>query len=306
MPDSHQNPYYGGQAVIEGVMIRGPKHMAIAVRAPDGSIVTRAETLPGVMAGVLRRLPVIRGIIVLYETLALGLRSLTWSSQVATGAQRSEVSTRQLVLSLAFTLVIVAAVFFAGPVLAVSWVGNVTGSEHLEVAVEGLLRIAMLLAYIWAIGHVADIRRVFAYHGAEHRAIHTYEHGQPLTADNVRSHPNEHPRCGTAFLLTVMLIALVVFIALGTPPLWERLVERIVLIPAIASVAYELLRLGQRYGDAPIVSTLYRPNLWLQKLTTRDPDDGQIEVAIAALTHALALDGVVAHTAEERVDEPLA
>jgi hypothetical protein len=156
------------------------------------------------------------------------------------------------------------------------------------------------------IGRLPEIRRVFAYHGAEHRAIHAYEHGRQLTAAAVRDYPNEHPRCGTAFLLTVMVLALVLFIALGTPPIWLRLVERVVLIPAIAAVAYELLRLGQRYGDAPILSLIYRPNLWLQKLTTRDPDDGQIEVAITALQHAIALDtpAVVAH--EDLPDEPLA
>jgi uncharacterized protein YqhQ len=244
--------------------------------------------------------------IVLYETLALGLRALTWSSQVAAGVDRKEVSTPQMILSLAFTLVFVAAIFFAGPVLLTGWIGGVLGNEYLEVTVEGVLRLAMLIAYVWLIGRLPEIRRVFAYHGAEHRAIHAYEHGRQLTAAAVRDYPNEHPRCGTAFLLTVMVLALVLFIALGTPPIWLRLVERVVLIPAIAAVAYELLRLGQRYGDAPILSLIYRPNLWLQKLTTRDPDDGQIEVAITALQHAIALDtpAVVAH--EELPDEPLA
>jgi hypothetical protein len=304
--DHAENLYYGGQAVIEGVMIRGPRHMAIAVRGPDGQIITRSETLPGVMAGRLRRIPVVRGMIVLYETLALGLRALTWSSQVAAGADRKEVSTPQMVLSLAFTLVFVAAIFFAGPVLLTGWIGSVFGNEYVEVAIEGLLRLAMLVAYVWLIGRIPEIRRVFAYHGAEHRAIHAYEHGRTLTASAVRDYPNEHPRCGTAFLLTVMVLALVLFIALGTPPLWIRLIERVVLIPAIAAVAYELLRLGQRYGDAPILNLIYRPNLWLQKLTTRDPDDSQIEVAITALQHAIALDtaAVVAH--EELADEPLA
>jgi uncharacterized protein YqhQ len=287
-------------------MIRGPRHMAIAVRSPDGQIVTRSETLPGVMAGRLRRIPVLRGMIVLYETLALGLRALTWSSQVAAGVDRKEVSTPQMLLSLGFTLLFVAAVFFAGPVLLTGWIGGVIGNEYLEVTIEGLLRLAMLVAYVWLIGRIPEIRRVFAYHGAEHRAIHAYEHGRTLTASSVRDYPNEHPRCGTAFLLTVMVLALVLFIALGTPPLWLRLVERIVLIPAIAAVAYEVLRLGQRYGQTTIFGLIYRPNLWLQRLTTRDPDDGQIEVAITALQHAIALDRPAVTAHEPLPDEPLA
>jgi uncharacterized protein YqhQ len=293
MPDTHDAPsYYGGQAVIEGVMIRGPRHMAIAARTPDGGIVTREETLPGVMSGRLRTIPIIRGAIVLYETLALGIRSLTWSSQVAAGAELREIGRAQILISLAFTLLFTGAIFFAGPVLLTGWLAEAFGgSEYIEVAIEGLLRLVMLVAYVWAIGRLPEIRRVFSYHGAEHRAIHAYEHGRELTTQSIREFPNEHPRCGTAFLLTVMVISLVVFIALGTPPVWVRIVERIILVPVIAAFAYELLRAGQKYGEHAIVRTLYAPNLWLQKLTTRDPDDGQIEIAILALERALALDG---------------
>jgi uncharacterized protein YqhQ len=308
MPDAHPSQlYYGGQAVIEGVMIRGPRHMAIAARAPDGTIVTRAETLPGLMAGRLRRIPVVRGVIVLYETLALGIRALTWSSQVAAGLQRVELNGVQMAVALSIMLFFVGAVFFAGPVLLTGWLGGLVGNEWTEVAAEGLIRIAMLLGYIWLIGRMKDVRRVFAYHGAEHRAIHAYEHGRPLTPGEVRAYPNAHPRCGTAFLLTVMLLALIVFIAFGTPPIWVRLIERIVLIPLIAAVAYELLRLGQRFEHVPVVSLLYRPNLWLQSLTTRDPDDAQIEVAIVALEQALAMDQPIVEAAPDEVaDEPLA
>ena len=287
MPTAHT---YGGQAVIEGVMIRGPRHMAVAVRAPDGEITTRHETLPGFMAGGLRSVPVIRGIIVLYETLALGVRALTWSSQVANGIEQRG-TPPQMMLTLAFTMSIAALIFFAGPVLLTGWIAEVFGvNEYIEVALEGLLRVGMLIGYIWLIGQLPDIRRVFAYHGAEHRAIHAYEDGRELTPDAVREFPNEHPRCGTAFLLTVMVLALVLFIALGTPPIWVRVIERIVLLPPIAAVAYELIRLGQRFGDAPLVGLIWRPNLWLQKLTTRDPDDAQIEVAIVALRYAIALE----------------
>ncbi len=288
------NLYYGGQAVMEGVMIRGPRHMAVAVRAPDGNIVRRGETLGGVYTGAVRRIPIVRGVIVLYETLALGVRALTWSSQVATGRDAEEVSKAQLFLSLALTLVFVAAIFFAGPVLLTSWISRVTGNGYVEVAAEGVLRLAMLVAYIWLIGRMKEIQRVFAYHGAEHRAIHAYEHGRELTPAAVREYPNAHPRCGTAFLLTVMVISLVLFVLLGTPPIWLRLVERIVLIPVVAALAYEILRLGQRFGERGVFALLYRPNLWLQGLTTRDPDDEQIEVAIAALRYVIELETGVA------------
>jgi len=284
------NLYYGGQAVIEGVMIRGPRHLAVAVRAPDGRIVERGEALTGVYTGRARRIPLLRGAIVLYETLALGVRSLMWSSNVAMGNDGDEISKRQLIVTLAVTLLFVAAVFFAGPVLLTSWIGRFAGNGYVEVLAEGVVRLAMLVGYIWLIGRMPDIQRVFAYHGAEHRAIHAYEHGRALTPATVREYPNAHPRCGTAFLLTVMVVALLVFVALGTPPIWLRLVERVVLIPVIAAASYEVLRLGQRFGNRGLFGLIYRPNLWLQSLTTRDPDDAQIEVAIAALRHVLAME----------------
>ncbi len=299
--------YYGGQAVVEGVMIRGPHEMAVAVRAPDGRIVTRSERLSGVYTGLPRRIPILRGVIVLYETLALGLRALTWSSQVATGRDEEDVSRAQLFLTLGLMLVFVGAVFFAGPVLLTGWISGYA-NHYVELLAEGLLRLVMLVGYVWLIGRMPEVRRVFEYHGAEHRAIHAYEHGPTLTPASVLDYPNAHPRCGTAFLLTVMLISLVVFLLLGSPAIWVRLIERIVLIPVIASLAYEVLRLGQRYGDNPIVARLYAPNLWLQKLTTRDPDEQEVEVAIAAVQAALAVeaDPAVRGAASARTaEEPL-
>lgn len=290
MPDAATNLYYGGQALMEGVMIRGPRHMAIAVRAPNGEIVQRGEALTGVYTGWARRVPILRGIVVLYETLALGVRALTWSSQVALGEEQQEVSSSQLAVMLGIMLVLVAAIFFAAPVLLTSWLGNVFGNDYIEVIAEGILRLAMLVGYVWFVGRMRDVSRVFAYHGAEHRAIHAYEHGRELTAANIREYPNAHPRCGTAFLLTVMVIALAIFLLLGTPPIWLRIAERIILIPVIAALAYEVLRLAQRFEDNAIFSLIYRPNIWLQSLTTRDPDDSQIEVAVVALQHVIALE----------------
>lgn len=303
------NLYYGGQAVLEGVMIRGPRHMAIAVREPGGAIIQRGEALTGVYTGAARRLPVVRGAVVLFETLALGVRALTWSSQVAMGRDQEEVSKLRILVSLGVTLAFVAAIFFAGPVLVASWLHRFIGNGYLEVTAEGVLRLGMLVGYIWLIGLMPDVRRVFAYHGAEHRAIHAYEHGRELTAAAVREFPNAHPRCGTAFLLTVMVLSLIVFVLLGTPPIWLRLAERIVLIPVIAALSYEVLRLGQRFGNSGVFAAIYRPNLWLQRLTTRDPDDAQIEVAIAALRHVIEMEatGAPAIPQQQRAaEEPLA
>ena len=162
-PDAKSNLYYGGQAVMEGVMIRGPRHMAVAVRAPDGTIVRRGEALGGVYTGWPRRVPIVRGIVVLYETLALGVRALTWSSQVALGQQEEEVSRGQLAVMLGVMLLLVAVIFFAGPVLITSWLGRIIGNDYAEVIAEGILRLAMLVAYIWLIGRMRDVRRVFAY-----------------------------------------------------------------------------------------------------------------------------------------------
>ncbi|MBF6599961.1 MAG: DUF1385 domain-containing protein [Dehalococcoidia bacterium] len=299
--------YYGGQAVVEGVMIRGPREMAIAVRAPDGRIVTRSEPLSGVHTQLARRIPIVRGVIVLYETLALGIRALTWSTQVATGRDEEDVSRIQLFFTLGLMLAFVGAIFFAGPLLLTGWIDRYTGSHYVALLAEGIIRLAMLVGYVWLIGRMPEIQRLFEYHGAEHRAIHAYEHGPALTAASVLDYPNEHPRCGTAFLLTVMLISLVVFLVLGTPPLWVRLVERVVLIPVVAALAYEVLRLGQQYGELPIVRRLYAPNLWLQKLTTRDPDEQQVEVAIAAVEAALAVEasfGVQTRAPALQPDEP--
>ncbi|MDE3096497.1 MAG: DUF1385 domain-containing protein [Chloroflexota bacterium] len=300
--------YYGGQAVIEGVMIRGPREMAIAVRAPDGTIVTRAERLSGIYAGPLRRVPLARGVIVLWETLALGLRALTWSSQVAAGRDEREVSRGQLYALLALMLVFAGAVFFAGPLLLTSWIGPLTGDRYLGLVAEGLLRLVMLIGYIWLIGRMPDVRRVFAYHGAEHRAIHAYEHEPEVTVAAALDYPNAHPRCGTAFLLSVMVISLVLFVLLGTPSIWVRLAERIALIPVVAAMAYEVLRVGQAFGANRVVAWLYAPNLWLQKLTTRDPDEAQVEVAIAALNAARGIEAALAAepAAPRRVEEPLA
>lgn len=287
--------YYGGQAVIEGVMMRGPRTMAVAVRRPDGALALKSETLGGLYTGLLRRAPFIRGIVVLWETLVLGMRALGYSAQVAAGEDENELSSAYIWTTMAVTFVLVAAVFFAGPVLLTGWLESVLGATW-AVVIEGLLRLALFLAYVWAIAFVPDVRRVFAYHGAEHRTIHAYEAGRPLEVEAIRPFPNAHPRCGTGFLLTVMVVALVVFTLMGSPPLWWRVLSRVVLLPVIASISYEAIRLGMLIERIPLLSWLLKPNLLLQSLTTRDPDDDQIEVAVVALRGVLSAESEGAST----------
>lgn len=288
----HESPIaipYGGQAVIEGVMVRGPRAMSIAVREPGGQIVVQSEVMAPGLAASLRRVPFVRGVVTLAETFSMGTRALYWSSRVAAGRADDRIRRSEVALSVA-TLTAAAAVFVAGPVFLTGWLGSAVGHEAVEVVAEGTVRIAMLIGYIWIIGRLPEVQRVFAYHGAEHRAIHAREHGRPLTVESVREFRNEHPRCGTAFLLTVGVISFLTFMALGTPPLAERVLERAILMPVIAGVAYEFIRASQEHEGQPLVRLLQSPNLWLQKLTTRDPDDAQIEVAIAALESVMALE----------------
>lgn len=281
--------YYGGQAVIEGVMIRGPRQMAVAVRRPDGNITCRTEPLGSVYVGRLRRIPLLRGVIVLWETLALGIKALVFSSQVAMAEdEQEEISNVYIWGTLAISLTFVAVVFFLGPVLLTRWLDDLVGSDAAVVALEGLLRLAMLIAYIWLIGLLPDIQRVFAYHGAEHRTINAYEAGEPLEVSAVRRFGNAHVRCGTGFLLTVMVVAVAVFVAVGTDPLWWRFASRVLFLPFIAALSYEAIHLSARFARNRLVHLLLRPSLALQALTTRDPDGHQIEVAIAALRAALA------------------
>ncbi len=286
--------YYGVQAVIDGVMIRGPKTLAIACRRPDGGIATRQETLGSVYSGGLRRIPFLRGVIVLWETLALGMRALMWSSSVQLGEEDEDPGGSMWVMVVG-SLLIVGGIFFAGPLILADLLHGLLGSDLAVVAVEGLIRLGVIVGYVAAIGLMPDIRRVYQYHGAEHKSIHALEAGDPLEPEYVQRHPTAHVRCGTSFLLTVVVVSVFVFAAVGNPDLWLRVVSRIVLIPAIASIAYEVIRLGGAFASNPITKVLMWPNLALQSITTKPPDDDQVEVALRALKDMLA--------AEERAEQ---
>lgn len=288
-----QHFYYGGQAVMEGVMIRGRKALAIAVRRPGGDIVTRVQPLSSLYTGLLRNIPFVRGVIVLVETLLLGVQALMYSANISLEDQEVEVPSGMMWGTLAVALVLAVGVFFVAPLLVMRGLGDLLHpTSVLSNVLEGLLRLALFMLYIWGVGFVPDIKRVFAYHGAEHKAVNAFEHGSDMAVSDVQRYSTAHSRCGTAFVLVFFIIALIVFVLLGrSDSLLERLVLRIVLLPVIAAVSYEVIRFGARYGGNRIVSAIFSPSLALQALSTRQPDDSQVEVAVHALRAAREADG---------------
>ena len=295
---ANQPHTYGGQAVIEGVMIRGQRNIAIAVRRPDGSIALKRQPLTPIFTGRLRRIPLARGVIAMAETLTLGMRALTYSANVAAEAEGEEISARSMAGMMAVSLTIAIGLFFLVPVLASDRLEGLLGSSLMANIAEGVIRLGLFLGYILLIGRMNDIRRVFMYHGAEHMTVHAQERGDPLNVAHIRRYPTAHPRCGTAFLLVVMVVAILAFIFVGREPFWWLIASRIVLVPLIAAVSYEVIRFSGRHAANPLVALITAPSLALQSLTTRQPDDDQIEIAIAAMQQAQAADADGADAAE--------
>jgi uncharacterized protein YqhQ len=282
---SKPTTYVGGQAVIEGVMMRGPEYIATAVRTPSGEIVVKKDRIRSIMDrfSILKK-PFIRGTIALYESLVYGMKSLSYSAQ-ASGEEEEQMSNLQVGLTMAFSTVLAIVFFLIIPTYGAKFIPGVADNAFRLNVVEGILRLLIFLLYIWAISLTKDIQRVFEYHGAEHQTIWTYEAGEELTVENVQKHSRLHPRCGTNFLLIVMVVSIFVFAFLGWPNLIERIISRIVLMPVVAGVSYEMIRLAARTTN-PIVQLLFKPGLWMQLLTTRNPHPDQIEVAIRALEAA--------------------
>ena len=295
---ANQPHTYGGQAVIEGVMIRGQRNIAIAVRRPDGSIALKRQPLTPIFTGRLRRIPLARGVIAMAETLTLGMRALTYSANVAAEAEGEEISARSMAGMMAVSLTIAIGLFFLVPVLASDRLEGLLGSSLMANIAEGVIRLGLFLGYILLIGRMNDIRRVFMYHGAEHMTVHAQERGDPLNIERIRRYPTAHPRCGTAFLLVVMVVAILAFIFVGREPFWWLIASRIVLVPLIAAVSYEVIRFSGRHAANPLVALITAPSLALQSLTTRQPDDDQIEIAIAAMQQAQAADAEDAESVE--------
>ncbi|MCS7259251.1 MAG: DUF1385 domain-containing protein [Anaerolineae bacterium] len=285
---------YGGQAILEGVMMRGSRKMCLAVRSPKGAIITHCEDLnPRIYGGAIARIPFLRGLVMLWDALGLGMRALMFSADVALGEEEVKFSGPMAWGTLAISLTAAVAIFFVGPLLLISLLEHWITSEILSNLVEGIVRLGFFLLYVWGVGFVPDIQRVFAYHGAEHKTINAYEAGDALTVEAVARRPTAHTRCGTAFLLQVVVISILLFTLLGRPSMELRIASRILLIPVIAGVAYELLRFTAAYRDHPLVRAISAPGLWLQGLTTRQPDEGMLEVAITALRKLLAEEGLV-------------
>ncbi|MEW6058934.1 MAG: DUF1385 domain-containing protein, partial [Actinomycetota bacterium] len=276
--------YYGGQAVIEGVMMRGRDVWAVAVRRPDRSIHVESHDIHSIADRFpIFRKPGLRGVMALGQSLSIGMRALSISANQSS-PEEVQMSSGLMALSMTVALALFLGIFIVGPAIVFRWVGRSVDSSLLVNVLEGLFRICLFLAYLALIGRTKDIRRVFQYHGAEHKTIAAYEHDEPLVPARVDRYSTLHVRCGTNFLLIVMVIAILVFALFGNPGIWWRVGSRIVAIPVIAGIAYEMLRLGARFEGSKFMRALMAPGLWLQKITTKQPDGDQIEVAIASFS----------------------
>ncbi|TEU15263.1 MAG: DUF1385 domain-containing protein [Anaerolineales bacterium] len=272
-------------------MIRGQKNMAVAVRDPAGKIVVHTEPLTaGIYTSPISKWPLVRGLIMLWDTLVLGIRTLMFSADVALGEEEVEFSGPIAWGTIAISLIAAVTIFFLGPLFLVGVIDRFITSSLLSNIIEGLIRLALFLAYVFAIGFIPDIKRVFAYHGAEHKTINAYEGGASLEPAVVSTYATAHSRCGTAFLLMVVFMAVLIFAFLGRPPLLLRVLSRLLLIPVIAALAYEYVKFSAAHANNPLINLILKPGLALQRLTTREPDEMMLEVAITALERVLAAD----------------
>ena len=286
----------GGQAVIEGVLMRAPRSMAIAVRRPDGEIVVKRDRVTPLSERFpLVKLPLVRGAVALFSSLVIGIKALNFSANeaLAEGEKKEEISSLAMGGTMAVALLFGILLFFILPLYLTKLLVPVIGDSNLVFnLVDGVIRVMVFLLYIYSISRMRDIQRVFQYHGAEHKSIFAFEAGQPLTVENVRRFSRLHPRCGTSFLLIVMLVSIRIFSLI--PKLWPFYMKagaRIVLLPLIAGVSYELLKWSAKHDTSPLVRFLIAPGLALQRLTTREPDDDQVEVAIRSMEEALEENG---------------
>jgi uncharacterized protein YqhQ len=283
---------YGGQALIEGVLIRGRDAIAVALRHPDGHVVSATERIDsGFHGSRTAKLPFVRGLVVLYETLVTGTRWLVRSANVQASAEGLELGKGSVALMLGITLLAGIGVFFLLPLFVASVTAGDIENDVVQHLVEGLVRVAIFIGYLVLIAQAPDVRRVFQYHGAEHMTIHALEHGDPLTIERVRPYPTAHQRCGTEFLVVVIALSIIAFSLVGRQEPIVMIASRIVLIPVIAAVGYEILRAGARHRGNPIVRVIMWPGMLVQKITTRRPTDDMIEVAIVSMQEALGADG---------------
>jgi len=283
---------FGGQALLEGVMMRGRSAIGVALRHPDGSIVATSEPLNSVLhRNRFARAPFVRGVVLLYETLVIGTRWLMRSGTVQAEGEGEQLGRGTIAITLIVTLALAVGLFVLLPLFLADATTRVAlGPDQalLQHLLEGLIRVAIFVGYLLIVSRSAEIKRTFQYHGAEHMTIHALEHEDPLDIEHVRKYPTAHPRCGTEFLVIFIILSILMFSLLVGQSLLVSIVGRILLIPVIASIAYELLRFGARHRDKVWLRWLYLPGIWLQGITTKQPDDSMIEVAIASMQEALA------------------
>jgi uncharacterized protein YqhQ len=282
--------YYGGQAVIDGVMMRGRKAMVTAVRRPGGGVAIDVQSLSHVYTGWMRQTPFMRGIIILIEAMVLGIRSLIYSANVSLEEEGEKISGWLMWVMLVISLGMAVALFFLAPLFLTRLLNPYIGSSLIFHLTEGLIRVAIFVFYLKLITLLPGIKETFAYHGAEHKAVNAYENGVPLEVEATRAYDTAHRRCGTSFLFAVLIIAILVLSLFGQPSLSLMIVARIVLIPVIAAIGYEVIYFSANHADNLIVRVLSTPGLWLQSLTTRQPNDSQLEIALSALRKVVEID----------------
>jgi len=270
--------------------MRGQKAMVTAVRRPGGGLALDTRLLGGIYSGWMRRTPLIRGVIVLIEVMVLGIKTLLYSANVSLEEEETEISGWLVWLLVFVSLAVAVGLFFMAPLFLTRLLDPYIASSLVFSLIEGFIRAALIILYLGVIGLVPDIKRYFAYHGAEHKAVNAYEAGVPLEVEAVRKYSTAHVRCGTSFLFTVIIIAIIVFAFVGLPSLWLMVLSRILLLPVIAAFGYEVIYFGGRHTDNALVRVIMAPGRWLQRLTTREPDDTQLEVALSALRKVVELD----------------
>ena len=298
--------HYGGQAVMEGVMIKGQNAVSLAVRNPSGAIVYHSEELnPKLYKSRAVKMPFVRGLIMLWDMMVLGTRMLMYSANIAVSeevdekGEKMELGGPWLWVSVLVGIAFAIGLFFVVPLLLSGILDRTVGNSLVSNLVEGALRLGLLIGYLWAIGRIPDISRVFLYHGAEHKTINAYEAGEPLDVEHVRRYPTAHTRCGTGFLLVVVLLCILLFSLMGRPPMVLMIASRILLVPVVAAIAYEFIKFTAKHQANPVIRALIAPSMALQALTTKEPDDSMLEVGIASLKHALATDGVAGYEIRE-------
>ena len=285
--------YYGGQAVIEGVMMRGEHEWAVSVRNPEGDITVHRDTLPEAVYGKMLKIPFVRGMVMLWDSMGLGLRALMWSADVAVSEEEVSFSGPLAWTTVLASLSFGVGLFFLLPAFLVGVVDRYISSALLSNLAEGIVRLAIFTLYLWLIGYIPDIRRVFAYHGAEHKTINAYEAGAEMVPTEVAKYSRAHTRCGTGFLLIVLVLFVIVATIIGRPTLLMRLLSRILLIPIVSGISYELMKLGAKYHErSGLVRLILAPGLALQKLTTREPDEQMLEIGISSLNAVLESEGL--------------